>query len=67
MILHSKLYCDLCNTNRYSILNLKIIRFLLGAQECITIPYKLKDFVALVTAVYHTSPNKPKVAPVLID
>jgi two-component system chemotaxis response regulator CheY len=40
---------------------------ILGAQECITIPYKLKDFVTLVTNVYNSSQHKSKVAPVLID
>jgi len=39
----------------------------LGAEACVSIPYKLKDFVTLVTSVYNSSQNKSKVAPVLTD
>jgi two-component system chemotaxis response regulator CheY len=38
-----------------------------GANACVTIPYKLKDFVTLVTAICNSSTTKPKVAPVIID
>ena len=38
-----------------------------GANACITIPYKLKDFVILVTSVCNSSKTKPKVAPVIIE
>lgn len=38
-----------------------------GADACITIPYKLKDFVILVTSVCNSPKTKPKVAPVIIE
>ncbi len=38
-----------------------------GANACITIPYKLKDFVTLVTSVCNSSKTKPKVAPVITE
>jgi two-component system chemotaxis response regulator CheY len=38
-----------------------------GADACITIPYKLKEFVILVTSVCNSSRTKPKVAPVIIE
>jgi CheY-like chemotaxis protein len=38
-----------------------------GANACVTIPYKLKDFVTLVTAICNSSTTKHKVAPVIID
>ena len=39
----------------------------LGAKDCITIPYKLKEFITLVTRVANSSQSKSKVAPVLLD
>ena len=39
----------------------------LGAKDCITIPYKLKEFVTLVTRISNSSQSKSKVAPVLLD
>ncbi len=39
----------------------------LGAATCITIPYKLKDFVTLVTKVGGSLKTTPKVAPVIIE
>ena len=39
----------------------------LGATTCITIPYKLKDFVTLVTSVGDSLIPTPKVAPVIIE
>jgi two-component system chemotaxis response regulator CheY len=38
-----------------------------GANACVTIPYKLKDFVTLVTSVCNSSKPKPKVAPIIIE
>jgi two-component system chemotaxis response regulator CheY len=38
-----------------------------GANACITIPYKLKDFVTLVTSVCNSSKIKPKVAPIITE
>ena len=38
----------------------------LGATSCITMPYKLKDFVTLVTSVGDSLKPTPKVAPVII-
>ncbi len=39
----------------------------LGATSCITMPYKLKDFVTLVTSVGDSLKTTPKVAPVIIE
>ena len=39
----------------------------LGATTCITIPYKLKDFVTLVTSVGDSLKTPHKVAPVITE
>ncbi len=38
-----------------------------GAIQCITIPYKLKDFVTLVTSICNSPKTSPKVAPVIFE
>jgi len=39
----------------------------LGAHACVTIPYKMKDFVNLVTDVCNLPIEKSKTAPVIIE
>jgi len=39
----------------------------LGAYTCVTIPFKMKDFVTLVTDVCNSPHKKLKSAPVIID
>ncbi len=39
----------------------------LGAHACVTIPFKLKDFVNLVTDVCNSPIEKSKTAPVIIE
>ncbi len=39
----------------------------LGAITCVIVPYKLKDFVTLVTSVGDSPKPTPKVAPVIIE
>jgi len=38
-----------------------------GADACITLPYKLKDFVSLVTSLCRSRPVQARVAPVIVD
>ncbi|MCH7756951.1 MAG: response regulator [Thaumarchaeota archaeon] len=38
-----------------------------GAHTCVTIPFKMKDFVTLVTDVCNSPYEKLKAAPVIID
>ena len=38
-----------------------------GAHACLTIPYKLKDFVTLVTSICDSPQTKFKVAPVITE
>jgi two-component system chemotaxis response regulator CheY len=38
-----------------------------GAHACVTIPYKMKDFVTLVTDVCNSPHEKSKTAPVIIE
>ena len=39
----------------------------LGAHACVTIPFKMKDFVTLVTDVCNSPTEKSKTAPVIIE
>jgi len=39
----------------------------LGAHACVTIPYRMKDFVNLVTDVCNLPIEKSKTAPVIIE
>ncbi len=39
----------------------------LGAHACVTIPFKMKDFVTLVTDVCNSPIEKSKTAPVIIE
>ena len=38
-----------------------------GASACITIPYKLQDFISIVTTVNKTPKTAPKIAPVITE
>ncbi len=38
-----------------------------GAHTCLTIPFKMKDFVTLVAGIGNSTQEKSKTAPVIID